>query len=119
MTSKGTDVHTYIADVPLERRATIEKLRKICQKNLKGYEECIAHGMPAYKRNGVLEVAFASQKQYIALYVMKKDVVDEFRGALHRVMALASAAPEESHPVKSRKHDQEPWQHAGDDRDGL
>jgi uncharacterized protein YdhG (YjbR/CyaY superfamily) len=38
--------------------------------------------MPAYRRNGSVEVAFASRKQYIALYVMKKDVVDEFREAL-------------------------------------
>jgi uncharacterized protein YdhG (YjbR/CyaY superfamily) len=38
--------------------------------------------MPGYKRNGALEVSFASQKQHITLYVMKKDVVDEFRGSL-------------------------------------
>jgi uncharacterized protein YdhG (YjbR/CyaY superfamily) len=38
--------------------------------------------LPGYRRNGSLEVAFASQKQYIALYVMKKDVVDEFRSLL-------------------------------------
>jgi uncharacterized protein YdhG (YjbR/CyaY superfamily) len=37
--------------------------------------------MPGYKRNGSLELSFASQKQYIALYV-KPTVVDEFRGAL-------------------------------------
>ena len=38
--------------------------------------------MPAYKRNGVLEVAFASQKQYISLYEMNEDVVDEYHAAL-------------------------------------
>ena len=42
----------------------------------------MAYGLPGYKRNGIVEVAFAIQKQYIALYVMKKEVVDEFRGAL-------------------------------------
>jgi uncharacterized protein YdhG (YjbR/CyaY superfamily) len=40
------------------------------------------YGMPSYKRNGVLEISFASQKQYIALYVLKQDVVNEFRTAL-------------------------------------
>jgi uncharacterized protein YdhG (YjbR/CyaY superfamily) len=40
------------------------------------------YGLPAYKRNGVIEISFASQKQFIALYVLKKDVLDEFRGAL-------------------------------------
>ena len=33
MASKATDVHTYIEDVALERRVTIEKLRKICRKS--------------------------------------------------------------------------------------
>jgi uncharacterized protein YdhG (YjbR/CyaY superfamily) len=82
VTSKAPDVQTYIAEVPAERRAAIQKLRSLCKQNLAGYEECIEYGMPCYKRNGVPEVGFASQKQYIALYVLKKDVVDEFRSAL-------------------------------------
>lgn len=69
-------------EVPPERRAAIKKLRSLCRKNLKGYQECIEYGMPCYKKNGVLEISFANQKQYIALYVLKKDVVDEFRAAL-------------------------------------
>src|SRR4051812_19617811 len=82
MTSNAPDVQTYIAGVPIERRAAVEKLRTLCRQTLKGYEECIAYGMPSYRRNGVSEVSFASQKQYIALYVLKREVVDEFRGAL-------------------------------------
>ena len=35
--------------------------------------------MPSYRRDGKVELAFASQKQYIALYVMKSDVVDRYR----------------------------------------
>jgi uncharacterized protein YdhG (YjbR/CyaY superfamily) len=82
MTSKATDVQSYIKEVPAERRAAIEKLQSLCRQNLTGYEECMQFGMPCYKRNGLMEVAFASQKQYIALYVLKKDVVDEFRNVL-------------------------------------
>jgi uncharacterized protein YdhG (YjbR/CyaY superfamily) len=82
MISKAVDVNTYIAETPAERRPTLEKLRKMCKQNLRGYEERMEYGMPVYKRNGVGEVAFASQKQHITLYVMKKDVVDEFRSAL-------------------------------------
>jgi len=82
MTSKAPNVQSYVKEVPAERRPAIEKLRSLCRQNLTGYEECMAYGMPTYKCDGVPEVAFASQKQYIALYVMKKDVVDEFRGAL-------------------------------------
>jgi len=82
MTSKAPNVESYVREVPAGRRAAIEKLRSLCRRNLTGYEECMEYGLPGYKRNGVLEIAFASQKQYIALYVMKKDVLDEFRGAL-------------------------------------
>lgn len=82
MTSKALDVPGYLNELPAERRAVLEQLCILCRQNLTGYEECMAYGLPGYKRNGAVEIAFASQKQYIALYVMKKDVVDEFRGAL-------------------------------------
>jgi uncharacterized protein YdhG (YjbR/CyaY superfamily) len=82
MISKATDVVSYLEHVPSGRRPAIEKLCSLCRQHLTGYEECMEYGMPAYRRNGSVEVAFASQKQYIALYVMKKDVVDEFREAL-------------------------------------
>lgn len=82
MISRARDVGAYIAEVPLERRAIIKKLRSLCRKNLKRYKECIEYGMPCYKKDGVLEMSFASQKQYITLYVLKKDVLDEFRPAL-------------------------------------
>jgi uncharacterized protein YdhG (YjbR/CyaY superfamily) len=82
MTSKAPDVQSYVNEVPAERRAAIEKLRSLCRQSLTGYEECMEYGMPGYKRDGLLEVSFASQKQYISLYVLKKDVLDEFRGAL-------------------------------------
>ncbi len=82
MISKAADVQRYIAELPAERRVAIEKLRRLCQWHLKAYEENMDFGMPVYKRNGVAEIAFASQKQYISFYVMKREVLDEFRSAL-------------------------------------
>ena len=38
--------------------------------------------MPAYSRDGVAEIAWASQKQYISLYVMRADVLDAHRRQL-------------------------------------
>ena len=49
---------------------------------LTGYEEAMAYGMPGYSRAGAIEVSFASQKGYIALYVTKKPVVDAHRDQL-------------------------------------
>jgi len=82
MISKAPDVRTYVADLPSERQPVIRKLRTLCREILKGYEECIEYGMPCYKRDGILEVSFASQKQYVALYILRKDVLDEFRTSL-------------------------------------
>jgi uncharacterized protein YdhG (YjbR/CyaY superfamily) len=41
---------------------------------LDSYEERMQWGMPTYLRDGKAEVAFANQKQYIALYIMKTGV---------------------------------------------
>ena len=38
--------------------------------------------MPSYARDGKIEIAFASQKQYIALYVLKPSVVVANKAAL-------------------------------------
>ena len=81
MISKAADVESYLAELPSERRPAIEKLRKLCKRHLKGYNESMEYGMPVYKRNGAMEVSLASQKQYIALYVLRKDVIDEFRSS--------------------------------------
>ena len=82
MTSTAPDVQTYISEAPAARREALKKIRQLCRRNLTGYKECMEYGMPGYKRNGVLEISFASQKQYVALYVLKKAVVDEFRDRL-------------------------------------
>lgn len=82
MKSDAPDVSTYIDQAPAERQAALRQLRLLCQDVLQGYEECMEYNMPAYKRGGVVEVAFASQKQYISLYALKEDVVNEHRAAL-------------------------------------
>ena len=82
MISKATDVSAYIAELDGERRAPIMRLRTLCKQVLKGFEECMQYGMPCYRRNGTVEISFASQKQYIALYVLQKDVLDQFRSQL-------------------------------------
>ena len=82
MKSTATDVAAYIAQAPPERPAALNQLRSFCRELLADYEECLEYGMPAYRRKGAVDLAFASQKQYISLYVMKKDVVDRHRAAL-------------------------------------
>jgi uncharacterized protein YdhG (YjbR/CyaY superfamily) len=82
MQSKAANVTAYLGETPVERREALQKLRQVCLQSLKGYEECMEFGMAAYKRNGAVEVAFASQKQYVSLYVLKKEVIDRHRKTL-------------------------------------
>jgi uncharacterized protein YdhG (YjbR/CyaY superfamily) len=49
---------------------------------LAGYEEGMDYGMPSYKKNGVVEVGFASQKNYISLYMLKESVIAAYRAQL-------------------------------------
>jgi hypothetical protein len=44
--------------------------------------------MPGYARDSVLEVSFASHKQYISLYVLKQDVLDRHRSELAGVVSV-------------------------------
>jgi uncharacterized protein YdhG (YjbR/CyaY superfamily) len=65
-------VEAYIAASPAERRDALELLRRLCREELAGFDEGIAHGMPSYLRAGEVEVAFASQKRSISLYVLRQ-----------------------------------------------
>jgi uncharacterized protein YdhG (YjbR/CyaY superfamily) len=72
MKSEATTVEGYLADVPEERRQALETLRTLCLDELAGYEEGMQYGMPSYSRDGsTVEVAFASQRNYISLYVLQ------------------------------------------------
>ena len=72
MKSEAKDVATYLTEVPEGRRDALERLRSMYVATLKGCEECMDYGLPCYKRDGKLVAAFASQKQYFALYGMEK-----------------------------------------------
>jgi uncharacterized protein YdhG (YjbR/CyaY superfamily) len=82
MHSTAPDVLTYLQHVPLDRVACLTELRQLCLNTLLEYEEAMDYGMPCYKKHGMVEVAFASQKRYIALYIAKQTVVDAYRGEL-------------------------------------
>jgi uncharacterized protein YdhG (YjbR/CyaY superfamily) len=83
MQSDAKTVDRYLKEVPDERRAALARLRELCLDTLDGYEESMSYGMPGYNRQGEeIEVAFASQKNYISLYILKQDVFEKHRPAL-------------------------------------
>jgi uncharacterized protein YdhG (YjbR/CyaY superfamily) len=69
MQSQAKDVSSYLDELPEARRPTLTRLRDLCRKCLVGYEEGMAYGMPTYAKEGKPGVSFASQKNYISLYI--------------------------------------------------
>ena len=82
MQSQAKTVNAYLEEVPIDRKEALAKLRELCRATLKGFEESMEYGMPSYSRNGEVEVAFASQKKYISLYILKQDVMDAYKDKL-------------------------------------
>jgi len=82
MKSTATSVSGYITEQPEEWHAALKKLRAACRKHLRGYSEEMAYGMPGYTRDGVSEIGFAKQANYLSFYVLKKPVLDAHRADL-------------------------------------
>ena len=85
MQSKATTVADYLASLPPDRRAALERIREVILANLdSGYEEGLSHGMIGYTvpksvyppgyhtdpKQGLPFVSLASQKNYMSLYLM-------------------------------------------------
>ncbi len=82
MRSEAPDVDRYLLEVPEQRREVLTAIRQACTELLAGFDETMSYGMPSYLRDGEVEVAWASQRQYISLYVLRTDVMAEHRGQL-------------------------------------
>jgi hypothetical protein len=74
-------VDDYIQNAPEARRPALTALRELLLATLDGYAETMRYNMPSYERGGEVEIAFASNKQHIAFYVLKEPVLDEYRDA--------------------------------------
>ena len=62
----------YLKEVPAERKAALAKLRDPCRAELTAFEEAMEYGGPTHSRNGEVEVGFASQKNFIGLYILRR-----------------------------------------------
>lgn len=82
MQRSAVTVDEYLEAVPEGRKEVLTRLRTLCRDTLTGYDEAMLYKMPTYTLDGKPEIAFASQKNYISLYVMKEDVVAKHRAEL-------------------------------------
>ena len=67
-------IDEYITAQPLEKRASLEKIRSIIQKAAPKATEVISYGMPAFKQDGIL-VYFAAFKNHYGLFPTASPIV--------------------------------------------
>jgi len=77
-----SEVETYLANLPADRRAALEQVRAVINANIPpGYEEGLQYGMPTwfvpktrladtYNGQPLAIASLGSQKNYMALYLM-------------------------------------------------
>lgn len=82
MQSSAKTVTAYLKEVPAERKAALKQLRDLCRTKLTDFEETMDYGGPSYKRNGEVEVGFASQKHFIGVYILRTDVMNAYKHLL-------------------------------------
>lgn len=73
--SESADVDDYLAAVPKEARATLQKLRKVIQAAAPQTAEVVSYRIPVYKHYGML-VGFAAFKKHCSLFVMSLAVAE-------------------------------------------
>jgi hypothetical protein len=93
--SDATTAEEYLAELPDDRRETVEAVRRLILEHLPaGYEETVQFGMlsyvvplerypDTYNGQALGYVALANQKQYVSLYLMGAygDAEERFRTA--------------------------------------
>jgi uncharacterized protein YdhG (YjbR/CyaY superfamily) len=103
MRSDDPNVAAYLEEVTEERRPTLTRLRALIHEVAPDAEESMTYGMPTYTQDGPL-CAFASQKQYMALYVHDREVMDAYRPKLGKLTASAGAEC-----IRFRRAEDVPW----------
>jgi uncharacterized protein YdhG (YjbR/CyaY superfamily) len=99
-------IDEYIGEASLERRDALTLLRRLCREELSGFEEAMRYGMPSYLRDDTVEVAFASQKAHISLYILRQAALDanaqRLRGLSVGKGCIRFRSPEQIDPTTVR-----------------
>lgn len=74
-----TSVEDYLAALPGESRAALEKLRKTIKAAAPEASETISYQMPAFKDHGRLLVSYAAFKDHCSLFPMSMKVIESHK----------------------------------------
>jgi uncharacterized protein YdhG (YjbR/CyaY superfamily) len=72
---KATSTDAYLAKLPADQRAALEKLRKQIKAAAPKAEEGVSYGLPAFTLNGRRLVCFGATKAHCAFYPMSSETI--------------------------------------------
>jgi uncharacterized protein YdhG (YjbR/CyaY superfamily) len=75
-------IDKYLADVPVEQRMALEKLRHIILSAIPKAEEVISYGIPCFKLNGRAVVGFAAFKNHCTYFAWSGSVLGRLKKEL-------------------------------------
>ena len=75
------DVDEYLASIPKEQRAALEKLRRTIRSVAPNATEKISYQMPTFTYNGPL-VAFAAFKEHCSFFPMNSSLLKKYKDEL-------------------------------------
>jgi uncharacterized protein YdhG (YjbR/CyaY superfamily) len=90
MTTKATDIDSYIALQPYNVQAALEELRQIVKSVAPEAEEVISYNMPAFKLSGML-VGFSNAKNHYGFYPWTGRTVEQFAKELEGFITTKGA----------------------------
>lgn len=77
-----TEVEDYLADLPEDARATLERIRKAVRAAAPGAEEKIGYGMPGFYLDGHPLTYYAAFKAHCSLFPASPSVINAFADEL-------------------------------------
>jgi uncharacterized protein YdhG (YjbR/CyaY superfamily) len=82
MAGKPKTIDEYLASVPDDKRAALERLRKAITAAAPRAEECISYQLPAFRLDGKSLVAFGAAKNHCAFYPMSACALEAHKDEL-------------------------------------
>ena len=79
---KYTTVDEYLNDVPADKRAALEDIRKTIRSVVPKAEEYISYGMPTFKYHGPL-CSYAAFKDHCSLFPWNSSLIKKFADELN------------------------------------